>query len=83
MPLSSPADATKVHLDSSTDDPKQARGELADLVTKFNTLKNNLNPLGTALTGEGIDLYTSGGSTYAKVEIVASDSVSIDCGSIA
>lgn len=33
------ADATKVHLDAATDDPSQARVELATLVDLFNTLK--------------------------------------------
>lgn len=37
-----PADATKVHMDSAADDPKQARAELADLVDKFNALIDHL-----------------------------------------
>lgn len=51
-----PDPATKTHLDSATDDPKQARGELATLVDKFNAL---LTALGTAAeknTGQSGDV---------------------------
>lgn len=33
-----PSDATKTHMDATTDDPAQARSELASLVDKFNDL---------------------------------------------
>lgn len=36
--ISLPDDATKANMDASTDDPKLARAELADLVDKFNSL---------------------------------------------
>jgi len=73
-----PADATKNHLDSSTDDPKQARGELADLVDKFNALKAALGDMVELDRGQG--LTTSSGTL--KVQIQSSDSITIDCGSI-
>lgn len=73
-----PADATKNHLDSSTDDPKQARSELADLVDKFNALKAALGDMVELDRGQG--LTTSG--TTLKVQIQSSDSITIDCGSI-
>lgn len=38
-----PAAATNIHLDAGTDDPKQARVELSDLVTKFNTLRTHVS----------------------------------------
>lgn len=38
-----PTAATKVHLDAATDDPKQARAELASLVDKFNDTLTHLN----------------------------------------
>ena len=38
-----PTDASKANLDQGTDDPKQARGDLADLVDKFNTLLTHVN----------------------------------------
>lgn len=73
-----PSDATKVHLDASTDDPKQARGELVDLIDKFNALKAALGNMVELDTGEG--LTTSGGTL--KVQIQASDTITIDCGSV-
>ena len=73
-----PADATKNHLDSSTDDPKQARSELADLVDKFNALKAALGDMVELDRGQG--LTTSSGTL--KVQIQSSDSITIDCGSI-
>ena len=73
-----PADATKNHLDSSTDDPKQARGELADLVDKFNALKSALGDMVELDRGQG--LTTSSGTL--KVQIQSSDTITIDCGSI-
>jgi len=74
-----PSDATKVHLDASTDDPKQARLELVALIDKFNSLKAALGNIVELDTGEGV---TSSGGTL-KVQIQASDSINIDCGSIA
>lgn len=73
-----PADATKNHLDSSTDDPKQARSELADLVDKFNALKAALGDMVELDRGQG--LTTSSGTL--KVQIQSSDTITIDCGSI-
>lgn len=49
-----PSDATKIHLDQATDDPKQARVELADLVDKFNALKNTLGNIVESNAGEGL-----------------------------
>lgn len=40
--ISLPADATKANMDASTDDPKLARTELADLVDKFNALLDEI-----------------------------------------
>ena len=38
-----PATATKVHLDQGTDDPRQARVELAALIDKFNELRTHVS----------------------------------------
>lgn len=38
-----PTAATKTHSDSSTDDPKQMRAELADLVDQFNALRSHFS----------------------------------------
>lgn len=73
-----PSDATKVYLDSSTDDPKQARGELADLVDKFNSLKGVLGNGVELDIGEG--LQSSSGTL--RVNITSASTVSIDCGTI-
>lgn len=60
-----PASATKVHLDAATDDPKQARSELAALVDKFNDLLTHMTgstilstPLGA---GQGLESDGAGG----------------------
>lgn len=60
-----PASATKVHLDAATDDPKQARSELASLVDKFNDLLTHMTgstilstPLGA---GQGLESDGAGG----------------------
>ena len=73
-----PSDATKAHLDSSTDDPKQARGELASLVDKFNALKAALGDM--VELDQGAGLTASGGTL--KVQVSSSDTISIDCGTI-
>ncbi|MEK9768059.1 MAG: hypothetical protein VW683_03965 [Betaproteobacteria bacterium] len=77
MPL--PADATKVHLDAASDDPKQARSELADLVDKFNSLKGVL--------GDGVELDVGAGLASSSgnliISVGSSDTITIDCGSIA
>jgi len=73
-----PADATKAHLDASTDDPKQARSELADLVDKYNALKNALGNMVELDNGEGLAID----SGTLTVQIQASDNITIDCGSI-
>lgn len=38
-----PSAATKVHMDQASDDPKQARAELADLVDQFNLLQAHVS----------------------------------------
>ena len=77
MPL--PADATRIHLDAETDDPKQARDELSQLVDKFNSLKGVLGD-GVELD-VGAGLASSGGNLIISVS--SSDTITIDCGSIA
>jgi len=73
-----PSDATKVHLDSSTDDPKQARGELADLVDKFNSLKGVLGDMVELDRGQGL----TDSSGTLKLQVISTDAITIDCGSI-
>ena len=66
-----PASATKVYLDAATDDPKQARPELADLVDKFNSLLTHLN-LSTITSGPAaIPLSVANGGTGASTESAA------------
>ena len=61
-----PSAATKTHLDSGADDPKQARAELADLVDKFNTLRGHLGTSaitsGSSVLGVGSGLESAGGN---------------------
>jgi|694.fasta_scaffold92936_2 hypothetical protein len=63
-----PASATKVYLDSATDDPKQARPELADLVDKFNDLLTHLNLSTITSSPAAIPLSVSNGGTGASTE---------------
>jgi len=66
-----PASATKVYLDAATDDPKQARPELADLVDKFNDVLTHLN-LSTITSGPAsIPLSVANGGTGATTESAA------------
>lgn len=66
-----PSAAAKTHLDSGTDDPKQARGELADLVDKFNTLRSHLTTSGltsgTSVLGIGTGLQSLSGNLRVNV----------------
>lgn len=67
MPL--PADATKVYLDSASDDPKQARSELADLVDKFNALKAALGTVvekNTGTSGDAVPLLNAD-ATFSEI----------------
>jgi hypothetical protein len=73
-----PSNATKVHLDSSTDDPKQARGELASLVDKFNALLAALGNVAELDRGAGL-IEVSGA---LKLEVSSTDVITIDCGSL-
>lgn len=57
MSISVPADASKANMDASTDDPKQARADLADFVDKFNSLLDTVGGL------DSLFLLLSGGGT--------------------
>jgi hypothetical protein len=71
-----PSNATKVHLDSSTDDPKQARG--ASLIDKFNALLAALGNVAELDRGAGL-VEVSGA---LKLEVSSTDVITIDCGSL-
>lgn len=58
MATSFPAAATKSNFDQSTDDPKQARSELAQLVDNFNTLLTALGSSSRLNLGKGITTET-------------------------
>jgi hypothetical protein len=73
-----PASATKVYLDSATDDPKQARPELADLVDKFNALLTHLN-LSTITSGPAsIPLSLANGGTGAATAAAARTNLGVE-----
>ncbi len=64
-----PAAATKANLDAATDDPKQARTELADHIDKFNEMRTYLSGLfgtdgaaATARTNLGVDAAFAAGT---------------------
>lgn len=70
-----PAAATKVYMDSSSDDPKLARAELADLVDKFNALLTHCGLstiLSTPLT-VGSNLENSSGALHVKAASTTQD----------
>lgn len=73
-----PTSATKVHLDSSTDDPKQARGELASLVDKFNALLLALGNVAELDRGQGL-VEVSGA---LQIGINSTDTITIDLGTL-
>lgn len=75
-----PTSATRVHLQSGTSDPKQARVELYNLIGKFNDLLTHLNSVDFADNGMGDGLSISSGNI--KVDITSSDTVTIDCGGL-
>ena len=68
--------STKVNLDNQSDDPRQARAELDDLVDNVNTINNSLGPAATLGAGEG--LVVDG--TNLKVQIATTDNITIDLG---
>lgn len=73
-----PASATKVYLDVATDDPKQARPELADLVDKFNALLTHLN-LSTITSGPAsIPLSIANGGTSAATAAAARTALGVE-----
>lgn len=70
-----PAPATKVYLDAGTDDPKQARTELADHIDKFNALLTHLglSIITSEPLGVGANLENSGGNLRVKAASTTQD----------
>lgn len=66
-----PSPSTKVHLDSGSDDPKQARAELATLVDNVNTMRSHLLSSaitsGTNVLGVGAGLAASQGNLIVNI----------------
>lgn len=58
-----PSDALKTYLDAGTDDPKQARAQLADLVDSYNTLLAHARAApfvnNSYTVGEGVEISSS------------------------
>lgn len=85
-----PAAATKVHLDAATDDPKQARAELADLVDKFNDTLTHLNlsavtstpyAVGDGLGVSGSNIVVTPNTTNGSLVDVSASGVRVGNGS--
>ncbi len=53
--MAKPADQVKINMDEAGDDPKQARGDLADNVDKFNQLKADLGNAWDLDIGDGLE----------------------------
>ena len=69
-----PSPATKVHLDAATDDPKQARSELATNVDKFNQLLTEVSAIGgNDLNGNAL-IIDADGDTYLQA---SSDDITV------
>ena len=64
-----PAAATKVNLDQASDDPKQARAELADHIDKFNTLRSHVlsSPILSTPLNVGDGLEAASGNLRTKI----------------
>lgn len=76
--MSLPADATKTHLDAGTDDPAQARIELAALIDKFNSLLAHL--AGSTLTSGSSVAAATGGLEVSGTSLRTSLSFSTQTG---
>lgn len=76
-----PTSATKVNLDSGSDSPSLARGELAGLVDKFNALKDSAAPsINPVFTGT---MTISNSTTYGyKVVGVSSNQLDVSDSSL-
>mgnify|MGYP003126722921 CR=1 FL=1 len=86
------ADVSTANLDAASDDPKQARSDLLDLTQKFNQLlgildKNDIvsdpsNDSGGLDVGGGLSLDNTTSPDVLKISLIASDSVTMDFGSL-
>lgn len=83
-----PDAATKANLDSAADDPSQARAELADLVDKFNILRENAAPgyyptfTGPVIiTNEINHGYKSGAIVSGELDVSGSSFIVVSSGS--
>lgn len=81
-----PSDPTKDFLDQATDDPKQARGELASLVDTFNTL---LDALGVAARynlaangGLSVDAKSVGVPDELKIKVQTASGLALEAGGL-
>jgi hypothetical protein len=80
MAKSFPADAGKTNIDQGTDDPKQARSELADLVDKFNTTKGVLAPLAAMVVGDGLTVTDEGAGNADTLSVTPAPSATLPRG---
>jgi|TARA_R100000149_G_C5864233_1_gene129370 hypothetical protein len=74
-----PSTVTRVHLTSSTNDPREARVELYDAIGALNDLITELNgKAGTFSVGEGLQ----GSSGTLSINLQAADNVTLDFGTL-
>lgn len=69
-----PSDQTKTHLDQATDDPKQARSEIASNVDAFNALKTALGSLALLNLGTGFSVQNNSPGTPDTLNVSGFDS---------
>lgn len=60
MPVTLPTTVNTANTDSATDDPKQMRADLLDLMQKFNNLLGFVNSLGIMQPGDGVEQVVNG-----------------------
>lgn len=63
MAITLPSSVTTANVDAASDDPKQARADILDLITKFNTILGQINALGITQVGDGLEVVAAAAGT--------------------
>lgn len=69
MPVILPTSVSLVNVDQTTDDPKLARADFVDVMTKFNTLLGQINSIGIMQPGDGTELLAQASGTKDSLRV--------------